>query len=65
MKEYNENKWAKIIFVCLSLSMCLISLWLILTDITQRQLILVFPICSSYYFIKSRLDTILIEKTKC
>ena len=37
----------------------------LLTDITQSQLSLVFPICFSYYFIKSRLNTILIEKTKC
>jgi len=29
MKEYSENKWAKIIFFVLSLSMCLVSLWLI------------------------------------
>ena len=35
-------------------------------DITQRQLSLVFPMCSSYYFIKSRLDNPFDEKkTKC
>ena len=31
-------------------------------DITQRQLSLVFPMCSSYYFIKSRLNNPFNEK---
>ena len=30
MKEYNENKWAKIIFVCVSLLMCALALWIII-----------------------------------
>ena len=29
MKEYNENKWAKIIFFCMSISMCAVALWII------------------------------------
>ena len=31
MKEYNENKWAKIIFVGMSLPMCGLAVWLILS----------------------------------
>lgn len=30
MKEYNENKWTKIVFACMSLPLCAIALWIIL-----------------------------------
>ena len=35
MKEYNENKWAKIIFVCMSLLICALALWLIFSRETM------------------------------